>query len=99
MFKKHLVIRLVTSIVILLCVLSRGVAIPMYLGQLGWLRMDESLYRYFDGASEILLFVSGITGVGVILFYVIKAHRMRSRMRARLRNTAAVEEVNESAMA
>ena len=33
---KELVIRLVTCIVILLCVLSRGIAIPIYLGQLGW---------------------------------------------------------------
>ena len=58
------------------------------------MEINENWYRYFDGASEIMLFASGITGVGVILFYVIKAHRMRSRMRVRLESVTAVDEAS-----
>ena len=93
---KELVIRLVTSVVILICVCSRGVAIPMYLGQLGWVDLNEEWYPYLDGASEALLYFSGITGLAVILYNVYKAHRLRSRMRARLEAARTPAAVGES---
>ena len=40
-------IRLVTSVIIILCVISRVIAIPMYMRQLGWLSIDPGLDRYF----------------------------------------------------
>lgn len=70
-------IRLVTGLVILVCVLSRGVAIPMYLRQLGFTNMNPSWDTYFNGASKILLFVAGLGGVGVILYHVFRAHKRR----------------------
>jgi hypothetical protein len=70
-------IRLVTGLVILICVLSRGVAVPMYLRQLGFLDMDPAWDAYFNGASKLLLFAAGFGGVGVILFNVFRAHRRR----------------------
>ncbi len=81
---KELYIRMVTGIVILLCVLSRGIAIPMYLRQLGWLEMDAGWDVYFNQASKALLFIAGLSGVGVILYHVFKAYYLRRRMRAEL---------------
>jgi len=70
-------IRLVTGLIILVCVFSRGVAIPMYLRQLGLLDMDPAWDAYFNGASKMLLYVAGLGGVGVILYHVFRAHRRR----------------------
>ncbi|RJP19840.1 MAG: sulfite exporter TauE/SafE family protein [Candidatus Abyssobacteria bacterium SURF_5] len=70
-------IRLVTGLVIIICAISRGIAIPMYLRQLGWLNMDPALDAYFNGASKVMLFVAGFGGVGVILYNVFRAHRRK----------------------
>ncbi len=87
---KELYIRLVTGVVILLCVVSRGVAIPMYLRQLGWMEMDEGWDVYFNQASKIMLFLAGLSGVGVILYNVFIAYRLRRRMRAELETTGSL---------
>jgi uncharacterized membrane protein YfcA len=70
-------IRLVTGLIILVCVFSRAVAVPMYLRQLGLLNMDPARDGLFNGASKFLLFVAGFGGVGVILYNVFRAHRRR----------------------
>ncbi|RJP67754.1 MAG: sulfite exporter TauE/SafE family protein [Candidatus Abyssobacteria bacterium SURF_17] len=70
-------IRLVTGLIIIICALSRGVAIPMYLRQLGYVNMDPAFDTYFNGASKVLLFLAGFGGVAVILFHVFRAHRRR----------------------
>jgi len=78
-------IRMVTSIIILLCVLSRGIAIPTYLRELGYLAMDPSWDRYLNLASKVSLFASGITGTLVILFHVVRAYRQRNKLQKTLR--------------
>ena len=70
-------IRLVTSVIIILCVISRVIAIPMYMRQLGWLSIDPGLDRYFNMVSKFFLFTSGIVGCLVILFHVIRTFRQR----------------------
>jgi uncharacterized membrane protein YfcA len=70
-------IRLVTSIIILLCVISRVIAIPMYVRQLGWVDIDPGWDRYFNMVSKFFLFASGIIGCLIILFHVIRAYRQR----------------------
>jgi uncharacterized membrane protein YfcA len=77
---KEVFIRLVTGYVILLCVLSRGIAIPMYLRQLGYLDIDPSLDPYFNGVSKVMLYVAGISGVGLILINVFRAYRQRMQI-------------------
>jgi len=77
---KEVYIRLVTGFVILVCVISRAVAIPVYLRQLGYLHMDPSLDRYFNGVSKVTLFVAGISGVGIILVNVFRAYRQRMKI-------------------
>jgi uncharacterized membrane protein YfcA len=81
---KEVVIRIVTGIVILLCVLSRAVAVPIYLGQLGWVSIDPAWDTYFNGASKALLYFAGISGCAVILYHVIRAYRQRRRIQHRL---------------
>ncbi|MFH1738833.1 MAG: sulfite exporter TauE/SafE family protein [bacterium] len=81
---KEIVIRFVTGIIILLCVLSRAIAIPVYLRQLGWLQIDAGWDPILNSLSKGLLFVSGITGTGLILFNVIKAYRSQRRVHASL---------------
>jgi hypothetical protein len=77
---REIVIRLVTSVIILLCVISRAIAVPIYLRELGWTRMDPALDVYFNQASKILLFVAGLSGAGLIVFYVIKTYRQRRKV-------------------
>lgn len=79
---KEVMIRLVTSMIILFCVISRAVAVPTYLRQLGWVKLNPAWDRYFNGTSKALLFVSGLTGAGVILVQVVRAYVRRRKMYA-----------------
>ena len=78
-------IRPVTSVIIILCVLSRGIAIPMYLRQLGYLAIDPGWDKYFNLVSKFFLFASGITGTLLILYHVIRAYRQRRGIQKSLR--------------
>jgi len=81
---KEVIIRGVTTAIILLCVLSRAIAIPIYLRQLDLLTLDPAWDPYLNEASKVLLFVSGISGALVILFYVARAYIQRMRVHATL---------------
>ena len=81
---KEVVIRIVTGMVILICVLSRAVAVPMYLRQLGWIDTNPAWDDYFNGASKVLLFFAGISGCVIILTHVIKAYRQGRGIQHRL---------------
>jgi hypothetical protein len=71
------IIRMVTGIIILLCVLSRAIAIPMYLRQLGIIDLDPSYDAYFNMISKLFLFASGISGCLVILVNVARSYIQR----------------------
>jgi uncharacterized membrane protein YfcA len=81
---KEIFIRIVTAVIILLCVLSRLVNIPTYMQQLGYLNIDPSLNSYFDLASKVLLYVSGMTGGALILVFVLRAYFQRRKIQASL---------------
>ncbi|MBF0103392.1 MAG: sulfite exporter TauE/SafE family protein [Desulfobacterales bacterium] len=81
---KEIYIRLVTAVIILLCVISRMIAIPMYLQQLGIITMDASHNVYFNTASKLMLYFSGISGGMLILFFVFRAYFQRQRIQASL---------------
>ncbi len=87
---KEVVIRLVTSVVILLCVVSRGVAIPVYLRQLGLVSFDEAWVGQLNAVSKGMLLVAGVSGVAVIIFNVIKAFRRQASTRRRLAESAGL---------
>jgi uncharacterized membrane protein YfcA len=81
---KEFVIRMVTAIIILICVVSRIIAIPVYLQQLGYISFDPSYNPVFNMVSKGFLFVAGLSGGFLILFYVVKAYLKRRKIEASL---------------
>lgn len=80
---KEEIIRLVTGLIILLCVVSRIIAIPIYLGQLEIIDIvDPSQYPTLNVVSKYFLYLSGISGCLVILFNVIRAYINKRTVRA-----------------
>lgn len=77
-------IRMVTSLIILLCVFSRVIAIPVYLRQLGFISFEAGYDRYFNLASKFFLFASGISGAVLILMKVVQAYRQRRKLQKTL---------------
>jgi uncharacterized membrane protein YfcA len=84
---REVFIRLATACIILLCVLSRCIAIPIYLRQLGYLSFDPGWDSYFNTASKILLYGSGLIGAAIILAFVFKAYVERRKVHASLVTT------------
>ena len=79
----EVVIRLVTGIIILLCVISRMIAIPIYMAQLNMIDfVDPSMYPLLNDISKYFLYISGMSGVLVILFQVARAYVKRRRVYA-----------------
>ena len=76
---KELYIRLVTAILILLCVLSRALAVPAYLKDLNLTSLSDHLIAVFKSGSTIVLFVSGIIGTSIILYLVFRSHLRKKR--------------------
>lgn len=85
-------IRIVTGAIILLCVLSRAVAVPMYLRQLEWAALDPGWDTYFNQGSKALLFLAGLSGMAIILYNVAKAYRQRRSVATKLLSPVATEE-------
>jgi len=86
---KEIMIRIVTGVVILICVLSRAVAVPAYLRQLGVIDIDPAWDAWFNGASKALLFVAGLSGTALILYHVFRSYRQRLRVRHSLTEVRA----------
>lgn len=77
------VIRLVTGLIILLCVLSRAIAVPIYLTQLDFINfIDPVNLPLLNTISKAFLYFSGISGTSVIIFFVIRAYIRKRRVYA-----------------
>jgi uncharacterized membrane protein YfcA len=81
---REMIIRLATACIILLCVISRCIAIPVYLRQLGYISFDSNLDPYLNTASKAVLYSSGIVGATIILAFVFKAFLQRRKVHASL---------------
>jgi uncharacterized membrane protein YfcA len=81
---KEKYIRVVTSLIILLCVFSRVIAIPVYLRQLKVISYDAGWDLYFNVGSKFFLFASGISGALVILMKVVHAYVQRRKIQKTL---------------
>jgi uncharacterized membrane protein YfcA len=80
---KETMIRLVTGIIILLCVISRAIATPIYLTQLKFIDfIDPSFLPLLNTISKAFLYVSGISGTTLILFFVVRAYIRKNRVYA-----------------
>jgi uncharacterized membrane protein YfcA len=78
---KEKMIRLVTGIIILLCVISRAIATPIYLAQLNLIDfVDPRHFPILNAVSKYSLYLSGISGVAVILFQVVRAYLRKRQM-------------------
>lgn len=77
---KELYIRLITAILILLCCLSRALAVPEYLRQLDLLHFSDLAFKWLELGSKIFLFGSGIVATGLIIYYTFKAHYMKEKL-------------------
>ncbi len=81
---KEVVIRMATAMIILLCVISRALAMPVYMRELGMISYAPSYDAIFNLASKVLLYASGLSGCAVILFFVFRAYGERRKIRASL---------------
>jgi len=89
---KEVMIRIVTGVLILLCVVSRAIAVPMYLRQLEWISFNPDWDVYFNQASKAMLFLAGVSGMVIILYSVVKAYRQRRRISKTLIETKQAPE-------
>ncbi len=85
-------IRLVTGFIILICVVSRAIAVPVYLRQLHMMSYPAAWDVWFKRGSTVTLFAAGIAGAALILYNVGKAHIERRRIHTTLLVTAPAEE-------
>jgi len=90
---KEVMIRLVTAVIILLCVLSRAIAVPIYLRQVGWTHTDPAWDPFFNMGSKVLLFAAGISGTLIILVNVVKGYRQRREVHLTVERVGALPEV------
>lgn len=79
---KEIVIRLATSSIILLCVISRFMAIPVYLRKLDALSYDPSWDAWFNAGSKGMLYFSGLSTTVLILVFVFRGYFQRRRVQA-----------------
>jgi uncharacterized membrane protein YfcA len=82
---KEGVIRFVTGIMILLCVISRAIAVPIYLAQLNILNLVDPVYfPTLNTISKYFLYGSGLGSTILILFNLVRAYVKRRRIYATL---------------
>jgi len=81
---KEKLIRLVTGSIILLCVISRGIAVPMYLRQLNVIDISQTWDAVLNGVSQGFLYAAGISGTGIIIISVARAYYKRMKVQASL---------------
>ncbi len=84
---REVIIRFATSVIIILCVVSRLIAVPVYLRQLGYVEFAPSFDDYINLVSKVVLYASGIVGASIILFFVSRAFLKRRKVHASLVET------------
>ncbi|AEH44209.1 protein of unknown function DUF81 [Thermodesulfatator indicus DSM 15286] len=77
---KELYIRMVTAILILLCCVSRALAIPEYLHKLNVITLSDNALKMFDLGSKLFLFGSGGITTILILYWTFKGHIEKQRL-------------------
>jgi len=86
---KEKIIRLVTGVIILLCVFSRAINVPVYLHKLDYIQTSADTDAFLNLLSKLLLFASGISGVLVILVAVARAYMKRRKVQELLSKISA----------
>ena len=73
-------IRLVTAVLVLLCVISRLLAVPSYLRALGWAQVGSQMANRMSGASAVVLFGSGAVATTLVFYFVLRAYVRQIRV-------------------
>ena len=82
---KELYIRLVTAILILLCCVSRLLAVPTYLKEMNYLHFSDMAGQWLEIGSKFFLFGSGIIATALIIFFTFRAHFQNEKLTKRYR--------------
>ncbi|OAG28603.1 hypothetical protein [Thermodesulfatator autotrophicus] len=77
---KELYIRMVTAILILLCCVSRALAIPEYLHNLNIITLSDNALKMFEMGSKLFLFGSGGVATILIFYWTFKGHLEKQRL-------------------
>ncbi|MBW2109293.1 MAG: sulfite exporter TauE/SafE family protein [Deltaproteobacteria bacterium] len=77
---KELYIRLITALLILLCCISRALAVPEYLKTLKYIELSEAAAKWCEIGSKIFLFGSGIIATALIIYFTFRAHFQKERL-------------------
>ncbi len=89
---KERMIRLITGAIILLCVISRAIDIPVYLHQLGYISSTDQTDELLNTLSKYVLFAGGFSAMLVILVLVFKSYVRRHKVQAFLTKINAASE-------
>ena len=73
-------IRLVTAVLVLLCVVSRLLAIPDYLRAFGWEQVGPRAAALLTDASAAMLFGSGAVATTLVFYFVLRAYIRQLRV-------------------
>ena len=92
-YVKEYMIKVVMAAIMLIVALSRGLAIPKYLNQLGLTSLDESLIGVLDKTSFITMCIALLVGVVIILAAMVKGRAAERREMEKAETVPAVEYV------
>lgn len=81
---KERVMRLITGLIILICVISRAIDIPRYLSHLDVLSLSSTWESILAWSSRGVLFTGGLAGAIFILVAVWRGYRLRRRVQGLL---------------
>ncbi len=78
--KEHM-IKVVMGTIMLIVAVSRGLAVPQYLKELGLISMSSSTVAFLNSASFIIMCIALLIGAGIILGSMWKARRAENLAR------------------
>ncbi|MBF0564362.1 MAG: sulfite exporter TauE/SafE family protein [Nitrospirae bacterium] len=88
---KELYIRMVTAILILLCVISRILAVPGNCKNLNMIDISKENIAMLETGSRIFLFGSGLVATFLIIYWTFSAKAKENKAAAALRYSGSVE--------
>lgn len=79
--KDHM-IKFVMGTIMLMVAVSRGLAMPTYLGELGWMDITKETSKMLDNISFVVMCVALLTGAGIIMGAMVKGMKEEKALNA-----------------
>jgi len=86
-YVKEYMIKIVMGTIMLIVAVSRFLAMPKYLNQLGLIEVQESSVKIMSQSSFVIMCIALLVGAGIILFSLFKA-RKREMLEAQMAESA-----------